>query len=71
MSLAFSKTPKTGFVKTRPKFNVTIQGTIVCEQVNRRLDKLLGKSFMKNKKIIGPKTDPWGTSDKTGTGSEA
>ena len=28
------------------------------------------KSFMKIRKRIGPKTDPWGTPDKTGTGSE-
>ena len=26
---------------------------------------------MKIKKRIGPKTNPWGTPDKTGTGSEA
>ena len=26
---------------------------------------------MKIRKRIGPKTDPWGTPDKTGTGSEA
>ena len=30
-----------------------------------------GKSLMKIRKRIGPKTDPWGTPDKTGTGSEA
>ena len=27
---------------------------------------LSGKSFMKIRKRIGPKTDPWGTPDKTG-----
>ena len=32
---------------------------------------LSSKSFMKNRKRIGPKADPWGTLDKTGTGSEA
>ena len=37
--------------------------------VNRRTEYLIfsGKSFMKIKNRIGPKTDPWGTPDKTGT----
>ena len=29
---------------------------------------LSNKSFMKIKNRIGPKTDPWGTPDNTGTG---
>ena len=40
---------------------------------NRRTEDLIlsSKSFMKIRKRIGPKTDPWGTPNKTGTGSEA
>ena len=40
---------------------------------NRRtVDLILSvKSFMKIRKRIGAKNDPWGTPDKTGTGSEA
>ena len=40
---------------------------------NRRTEDLIlsGKSLLKIRKRIGPKTDPWGTPDKTGTGSEA
>ena len=40
---------------------------------NRQNEDLIlsSKSFMKNRIRIGPKTDPWGTRDKTGTGSEA
>ena len=39
---------------------------------NRRTEDLIlsGKSLMKIRKRIGPKTDPWGTADKTGTGSD-
>ena len=39
---------------------------------NRRPEVLIisGKSFMKIKNRIGPKTDPWGIPDKIGTGSE-
>ena len=32
---------------------------------------LSGKSFIKIRNRIGPKTDPWGTPDNTGTGPEA
>ena len=40
---------------------------------SRRTEDLIlsGKSLMKIRKRISPKTDPWGTPDKTGTGSEA
>ena len=31
---------------------------------------LSGRSFMKMGNSIGPKTDPWGTPDNTGTVSE-
>ena len=39
----------------------------------RQTDDLIlsGRSLIKIKKRTGPKTDPWGTQDKTGTGSEA
>ena len=39
----------------------------------RRTDDLIlsGRSLINIKKRTGPKTDPWGTPDKTGTGSEA
>ena len=30
-----------------------------------------GRSLIKMRNRTGPKTDPWGTTDKTGTGSEA
>ena len=30
-----------------------------------------GRSLMKMRNRTGPKTDPWGTPDRTGTGSEA
>ena len=32
---------------------------------------LSGKSFIKIGNRIGPKTDPWGTPDNVGTGSDA
>ena len=32
---------------------------------------LSGRSSIKIRNRIGPKTDPWGTPDNTGTGSEA
>ena len=32
---------------------------------------LSGRSFMKMRNMTGPRTDPWGTPDSTGTGSEA
>ena len=40
---------------------------------NRRTEDLMlsGRSFMKRRNRTGPKTDPWGTPDSTGTGSEA
>ena len=40
---------------------------------NRRTEDqmLSGRSFIKNRNRIGPKTDPWGTPGNTGTGSEA
>ena len=40
---------------------------------NRRTDDLIlsGRSLINIKKRTGPKTDPCGTPDKTGTGSEA
>ena len=40
---------------------------------NRRTEDLIlfGKSFMKIKDRVGPRTDPCGTSDKTGPESEA
>ena len=40
---------------------------------NRRTEDLMlsGRSFIKIRNRIGPKTDPWGTPDNTGTGSEA
>ena len=40
---------------------------------NRQTGDLMlsGKSFIKIRNRIGPKTDPWGTPDNTGTGSEA
>ena len=40
---------------------------------NRRTEDLIlsGKSFMKIRKRIGHKMDPWDTLDKTGTASEA
>ena len=39
----------------------------------RRKDDLIfsGRSLIKIRKGTEPKTDPWGTSDRTGTGSEA
>ena len=39
----------------------------------RRTDDLIlsGRSLINIKKRTGPKTDPWGTPDKTGTRSEA
>ena len=39
----------------------------------RRTDDLIfsGISLIKMRNRTGPKTDPWGTSDRTGTGSEA
>ena len=39
----------------------------------RQTDDLIlsGRSLINIKKRMGPKTDPWGTPDKTGTGSEA
>ena len=30
-----------------------------------------GRSLIKMRNRTGPKTDPWGTPDRTGTGSEA
>ena len=52
------------------RMNVSIQDTIIC---NRRTEDLIlsGISFMKIKNKIGLTTTPWGTLDKTGTGSEA
>ena len=40
---------------------------------NRRTEDLMlsGRSFIKIRNRISPKTDPWGTSNNTGTGSEA
>ena len=40
--------------------------------VNRQTEDLMlsGRSFMKMRNRTGPRTDPWGTSDSTGTGSE-
>ena len=40
---------------------------------NRQTEDLIlsGRSFMKIRKRIGPKTDPWGTPDQSGTGSES
>ena len=32
---------------------------------------LSDRSFMKMRNRTGPRTDPWGTTDSTGTGSEA
>ena len=48
------------------RMNIPIQNTIVRE---RQIEDLIlsGKSLMKIKKRIGPKTDPWGTP----AGSEA
>ena len=39
----------------------------------RRTDDLIfsGRSLIKMRNRIGPKTDPWGTPDRTGNGSEA
>ena len=39
----------------------------------RRTDDLIfsGRSLIKMRNITGPKTDPWKTLDRTGTGSEA
>ena len=39
----------------------------------RRKDDLIfsGRSLIKMRNRTGPKTDPWGTPDRTGTGSEA
>ena len=39
----------------------------------RRTDDLIfsGRSLIKMRNRAGPKTDPWGTPDRTGTGSEA
>ena len=39
----------------------------------RRTDDLIfsGRSFIKMRNRTGPKTNPWGTPDRTGTGSEA
>ena len=39
----------------------------------RRTDDLIfsGRSLMKMRNRTGPRTDPWGTRDRTGTGSEA
>ena len=39
----------------------------------RRTDDLIfsGRSLIKIRNRTGPRTDPWGTPDRTGTGSEA
>ena len=39
----------------------------------RRTDDLIfsGRSLIKMRNRTGPKTDPWGTPDRTGTGSGA
>ena len=39
----------------------------------RRTDDLIfsGRSLIKMRNRTGPRTDPWGTPDRTGTGSEA
>ena len=39
----------------------------------RRTDDLIfsGRSLIKFRNKTGPKADPWGTPDRTGTGSEA
>ena len=52
------------------RMNVSIQDTYIC---NRRTEDLIlsGMSFMKIENKIGAKMTPWGTLDKTGTGSEA
>ena len=50
--------------------NVPIQDTIVRKQANWRLD-IIGRSFIKIRKRISPRTDPRGTQYKTETGSEA
>ena len=49
---------------------VPIQDTVVPEQANRRPD-VVRQVIYKNKEPDHPKTDPWGTPDSTGTGSEA
>ena len=51
-------------------FNVPIQDTIVSK---RRIDDLIfsGIALIKMRNRTGPRTDPWGTPDRTGTGSEA
>ena len=40
---------------------------------NKRTDDLMlsGRSLMNTKKRTGPRTEPWGTPDKTGTGSDS
>ena len=45
----------------------------IQSSAKRRTDDLIlsGRSLINIKKRTGPKTDPWGTPDKTGTGSEA
>ena len=51
-----------------PEVNVhiPIQGNMRTEDL-----MLSGRSFMKMRNRIGPKTDPWGPLDSTGTGYEA
>ena len=56
--------------------NVTIQWRLdipVQSSANSRTDDLIlsGRSLMKIRNRTGPKTDPCGTPDRTGTGSEA
>ena len=51
-------------------FYIPIQNTITAK---RRIDDLIfsGRSFIKMRNWTGPKTDPLGTPDRTGTGIEA
>ena len=51
-------------------FYIPIQNTNIAK---RRTDDLIfsGRSFIKMINRTGHKTDPWGTPDKTWTGSEA
>ena len=51
-------------------FYISVQDTIISI---RRTDDLIfsGRSFIKMRNRTGPKTDPLGTPDRTGTRSEA
>ena len=51
-------------------FYIPIQHTIISKKANR-WPGIFGKIIDKDQKRTGPKTDPWGTPDRTGTGSEA